>query len=119
MCFNVMYGNKDDHGTSFAVLYDAENEGYKLSPFCDRTQTKDKFEHEMTLNGVGNPNEKDLLEVAKERNFQCKNVEKLLRKLKNCFLIYKILFLSLNFLKTCFLQTVVTSVYIWVIAPEA
>ena len=65
MCFNVLYGNKDDHGKNFAFLYDEDKEGYVLSPFYDITQTKDKFEHEMTVNGVGNPTEKNLLEVAK------------------------------------------------------
>lgn len=65
MCFNVFYGNKDDHGKNFAFLYDENKRGYKLSPFYDITQTKDKFEHEMTVNGVGNPSEANILEVAK------------------------------------------------------
>ncbi len=65
MCFNVLFGNKDDHGKNFAFLYDENKRGYKLSPFYDITQTKDKFEHEMTVNGVGNPSEANLLEVAK------------------------------------------------------
>lgn len=64
MCFNVLYGNKDDHGKNFAFLFDDEKDGYTLSPFYDITQTKEKFEHEMTVNGVGNPTEKDLLAVA-------------------------------------------------------
>ena len=65
MCFNVLYGNKDDHGKNFAFLYDEDKRGYKLSSFYDITQTKDKLEHEMTVNGVGNPNAANLLEVAK------------------------------------------------------
>lgn len=65
MCFNVLYGNKDDHGKNFAFLYDEYKSGYKLSPFYDITQTKDKFEHEMSVNGVGNPAESDLLDVAR------------------------------------------------------
>lgn len=65
MCFNVLYVNKDDHGKNFAFLYDEDKGGYKISPFYDITQTKDKFEHEMTVNGVGNPTKKELLEVAK------------------------------------------------------
>lgn len=64
MCFNVLYGNKDDHGKNFAFLFDDKKDGYTLSPFYDITQTKDKLEHEMTVNGVGNPTEKDLLAVA-------------------------------------------------------
>lgn len=77
MCFNVLYGNKDDHGKNFAFLYDEDKKGYKLSPFYDITQTKDKYEHEMTVNGVGNPTEKDLLEVAKTMKLsmqKCKNI---------------------------------------------
>ncbi len=65
MSFNVLYGNKDDYGKNFAFFYDKEKEGYKLSPFYDIKQTKNKFEHEMTVNGVGNPTEYNLLEVAK------------------------------------------------------
>ena len=30
MCFNVLYGNLDDHGRNFALLYDEKLKGYKL-----------------------------------------------------------------------------------------
>ncbi len=83
MCFNVFYGNKDDHGKNFAFLYEEEKGGYKLSPFYDITQTKDKFEHEMTVNGVGNPTEKDLLDVAKIMKLssrECKCVVETIKK---------------------------------------
>ena len=66
MCFNVLYGNKDDHGKNFAFLYDENLKGYKLSPFYDITNTQFKYEHEMSVNGNGNPDENDLLEVAKK-----------------------------------------------------
>lgn len=83
MCFNVLYGNKDDHGKNFAFLYDKDKEGYKLSPFYDITQTKDKFEHEMTVNGVGNPTEKDLLEVAKIMKLSLQKCKGIIAKTKD------------------------------------
>ncbi|MEG1806405.1 MAG: type II toxin-antitoxin system HipA family toxin, partial [Clostridia bacterium] len=46
MCFNVLYGNKDDHGKNFAFLYDEKLKGYKLSPAYDITRTPYKIEHE-------------------------------------------------------------------------
>ena len=64
MCFNVFFGNKDDHGKNFAFLYDESLGGYKLSPAYDITKTPDKAEHEMSVNGNGNPTEKDILAVA-------------------------------------------------------
>lgn len=83
MCFNVLYGNKDDHGKNFAFLYDKDKEGYTLSPFYDITQTKDKFEHEMTVNGVGNPTEKDLLEVAKIMKLSLQKCKGIIAKTKD------------------------------------
>lgn len=77
MCFNVLYGNKDDHGRNFAFLYDEELHGYKLSPAFDITRTDDKLEHEMTVNGQGKPTEKDLVEVAQAINIpfsECRNI---------------------------------------------
>ncbi len=64
MCFNVYFGNKDDHGKNFAFIYDEELDGYTLSSAFDLTQTPDKVEHEMTVNGAGNPKDDDLLAVA-------------------------------------------------------
>ena len=59
MCFNVFYQNKDDHGKNFAFLYDDNLDGYTLSPAYDLTKTPEKYEHEMTVNGIGNPTKKD------------------------------------------------------------
>lgn len=81
MCFNVLYGNKDDHGKNFAFLYDEDIEGYKLSPFYDITQTKDKFEHEMTINGVGNPTEKDMLDVARIMKLSIQKSKEIIAKI--------------------------------------
>ena len=66
MCFNVFYQNKDDHGKNFAFLYDDNLDGYTLSPAYDLTKTPEKYEHEMTVNGIGNPTKKDLLAVAEQ-----------------------------------------------------
>ncbi len=77
MCFNVLYGNKDDHGKNFAFLYNEDLKGYKLSPAYDLTKTVDKPEHEMTVNGNGRPAEKDLLEVGKIMKLspdECKSI---------------------------------------------
>ena len=65
MCFNVLYKNKDDHGKNFSFIYSEEEKCYRLSPAYDITSLPHKFEHEMTVNGNGNPSEKDLMEVAK------------------------------------------------------
>jgi len=78
MCFNVIYENKDDHGKNFAFIYDEDLKGYQISPFYDITKTKDKFEHEMTVLGEGNPDQKLLLEVAKEFNLSMKTCEKII-----------------------------------------
>lgn len=66
MCFNVLYGNRDDHGKNFAFIYDEKLQGYRLSPAYDITQTPNKPEHEMTVLGNAKPTEKDLLAIAKE-----------------------------------------------------
>ena len=82
MCFNVLYGNKDDHGKNFAFLYDESLKGYKLSPDYDITKTSDKFEHEMTVLGIGNPTEKDLLEFALNMKLSVAKCENIIRKIK-------------------------------------
>ncbi len=82
MCFNVFYQNKDDHGKNFAFLYDEGSGGYKLSPFYDITQTKEKFEHEMTVNGVGNPTESDILQVAIVMKLSLQKCRKIIEKVK-------------------------------------
>lgn len=65
MVFNVLFGNKDDHGKNFSFLYDENVGGYTLSPAYDLTKVTDKPEHEMTVNGNGKPDKEDLLAVAK------------------------------------------------------
>ena len=82
MCFNVFYENKDDHGKNFSFLYDEKLGGYKLSPFYDISKTSKQVEHEMTVNGVGNPSEKDLLEVAKIMKLSINECKKIILKIK-------------------------------------
>lgn len=78
MCFNVIYGNKDDHGKNFSFIYDEKQKGYRLSPAYDITRTPDKAEHEMTVNGSTNPMEKDLEEVAEIIGIQKKKCNEIL-----------------------------------------
>lgn len=82
MCFNVLYGNKDDHGKNFAFIYDENKKGYCLSPFYDITKSHHKVEHEMTVNGNGRPTEKDLLEMAKKLELSFGDCEKVINHIK-------------------------------------
>lgn len=83
MCFNVLYQNKDDYGKKFAFLYDENLNGYKLSPFYDITQTKDKMEHEMTVLGDGTPTKSKLLDIAREFNLSLKTCHSIINSIKN------------------------------------
>ena len=87
MCFNVFYGNKDDHGKNFAFLYDEDKKGYVLSPFYDITKTKYKIEHEMTVNGNGNPTEEDLLLIGKEFKLSIEKCKQIIQQIKT--VVYK------------------------------
>lgn len=64
MAFNVLYGNKDDHGKNVSFLYDETVGGYRLSPAYDLTRTAEKPEHEMTVMGNPDPAERDLYGLA-------------------------------------------------------
>lgn len=84
MCFNVFFVNKDDHGKNFSFLFDEELNGYVLSPSYDLTRVDDKFEHEMTVNGNGNPTKEDLLAVAKKFRLsisKCQSIMDLIEKI--------------------------------------
>lgn len=82
MCFNVFYKNKDDHGKNFSFLYHDGKKGYVLSPAYDLTKTPEKFEHEMTVNGNGNPSEKDLLAVAEEFKLNLAESKEIIRNIR-------------------------------------
>ena len=82
MCFNVYYGNKDDHSKNFAFLYHEEIGGYLLSPAYDLTKTVGKFEHEMTVNGVGNPSDADILALAEDFKLNLQICRKIMEEIK-------------------------------------
>ena len=82
MCFNVLFGNKDDHGKNFAFLYDETASGYRLSPAYDITKTRDKAEHEMAVGGKGNPSEDDMLSVASDCGLNAGRCKTILKRTK-------------------------------------
>ena len=86
MCFNVLYKNKDDHGKNFSFLYNDNKKGYVLSPAYDLTQTPNKIEHEMTVNGNVNPTKQDLIDMGKQLKLSTKLcnsiIEKITKKIK-------------------------------------
>lgn len=64
MAFNVLTDNKDDHAKNFAFLYDHGR--WSLAPAYDLTRCATGYngEHATTVNGKGNPTEKDMLTVG-------------------------------------------------------
>lgn len=78
MCFNVFSYNKDDHGKNFSFIYDENRNGYVLSPSYDNTILYNKFEHEMTVLGNGNPDKKELLELAKMQKLSIKKCNEII-----------------------------------------
>lgn len=86
MCFNVLYGNKDDHGKNFAFLYNEKEGRYRLSPAYDLTKTPNKPEHEMTVLGNGKPTQADLIAIAKELRLSPKRYQEILLKTESVLL---------------------------------
>lgn len=82
MCFNIYYMNKDDHSKNFSFLHDEKTNRYYLSPAYDITKTKEKLEHEMTVNGNPNPNDSDILAVAKRFKLDIKVCQKIMQTIK-------------------------------------
>ena len=83
MCFNVLIGNKDDHGRNFSFLYDEKKKSYVLSPFYDITETPFKLEHEMTVNNNGNPSKEDIMIIAKKFELNLEKCDSIYNKIKN------------------------------------
>ena len=81
MCFNVIYGNKDDHGKNFSFIYDEHKNGYRLSPAYDITRTPDKAEHEMTVRGSVNPSKEELEKFAEVVGMQKKKCQEILDRI--------------------------------------
>lgn len=84
MCFNVFYGNKDDHGKNHSFVYDEKLKSYKLSPAYDLTKTTYKLEHEITVNGNGNPTEEDLLKIQEQFKLNKERCMEIINKIKSC-----------------------------------
>lgn len=82
MCFNVLYQNKDDHGKNMSFLYDEALGGYRLTPFYDITITPNKLEHEMTVLGNGQPNERDLMDIAITLKLSIKKCQEIIENIK-------------------------------------
>lgn len=82
MTFNVLYGNKDDHGKNFSFLYDENIGGYTISPAYDLTKALYKPEHEMTVNGNGLPAESDLLQIVRIMKLHKKECENIIETCK-------------------------------------
>lgn len=78
MCFNVLIGNKDDHGKNFAFLYSEEKQNYVLTPAYDLTITPDAYEHQMTVLGEGKPSKQDLVDIGKRFNISQKECESII-----------------------------------------
>lgn len=83
MCFNVFYGNKDDHGKNHAFIYDEQRKGFVLSKAYDITKTPNMLEHEMTVNGSGIPTEEDLIAVQERMNLSKARCLKIIEKIKS------------------------------------
>lgn len=83
MTFNVLYGNKDDHGKNISFLYDEQLKGYCLAPAYDLTKTPDKPEHEMTVMGNPVPTEKDLYDLAVYIGLSRGKVADVIERIKN------------------------------------
>ncbi|MBI9069827.1 MAG: type II toxin-antitoxin system HipA family toxin [Salinivirgaceae bacterium] len=65
MVFNVLTFNKDDHAKNFSYIL--KNKTWQLSPAYDLVFSEGfNGQHTTTINGNGNPNKKDLFEVAKQ-----------------------------------------------------
>lgn len=64
------------------TLSRAFEKGYVLSPAYDLTKTPEKFEHEMTVNGNGNPSEEDLLAVAEEFKLNLAESKEIIRNIR-------------------------------------
>ena len=82
MCFNVYYGNRDDHSKNFAFLFDEKKGCYRLTPAFDLTRTHEKFEHEMMANGAGNPTDADLLTLAGDFGLNLAVCRKIMSEIK-------------------------------------
>lgn len=82
MCFNVLIGNKDDHGKNFAFLYSEKEQKYKLSPAYDLTSTPNIAEHEMSVLGKGNPSKEDLIAIGKNVHLSLETMNRIISSIE-------------------------------------
>ncbi|MBT6632767.1 MAG: HipA domain-containing protein, partial [Candidatus Marinimicrobia bacterium] len=76
MIFNILTGNKDDHAKNFSfILKDKE---WKLSPAYDLVLS-DGYggNHSTTINGKGQANKVDIMDVAQICNLDAKKAERI------------------------------------------
>lgn len=79
MAFNVFTGNKDDHAKNFSFLYKQGH--WSLSPAYDLVQNVGfNAQHTTTINGVGNPEIADMLEVADQVNISKKKAKEIIEE---------------------------------------
>jgi serine/threonine-protein kinase HipA len=76
--FNVFAHNRDDHVKNFAFIF-TQPTGWRLSPAYDLTLSSGiNGQHNMTVMGSGNPNEKHLLELAKDQGIDPRKARSIL-----------------------------------------
>ncbi|MDA3818341.1 MAG: type II toxin-antitoxin system HipA family toxin [Prolixibacteraceae bacterium] len=81
MVFNVLIGNKDDHAKNFSFVYDKKQ--WKLSPAYDLLPSGGfNNQHTTTVNGNGNPDINDCLEVARVCSFPVKRAREVVEEIK-------------------------------------
>ncbi|MGL4950645.1 MAG: type II toxin-antitoxin system HipA family toxin [Mycoplasma sp.] len=82
MAFNVLIKNKDDHGKNISFIYNNKISKYEISPAYDITSTPNSLEHQMSVNGNGNPTEEDLLNLATKFDLDLNECQKIIEKIK-------------------------------------
>lgn len=85
MCFNVFSHNRDDHSKNFSYLFDFDKKEWHLSPAYDLTFSNSiNGEHATTVDGEGkNPNEKNILAVAKNIGIKEKIAKDIMFEIKD------------------------------------
>jgi serine/threonine-protein kinase HipA len=82
MVFNVAIGNKDDHAKNFSFIY--ENNAWILAPAYDLLPSSGfNGHHTTTVNGKGNPEITDCLEVARLTAFPLKKAKEIIEEIRD------------------------------------
>jgi serine/threonine-protein kinase HipA len=81
MVFNVLIGNRDDHARNFSFIY--TNSTWKLAPAYDLLPSEGfGGQHTTTVNGKGNPDINDCMEVAREVGFPHRRAKEILEQVQ-------------------------------------